>query len=57
MGLPASLAIALWLVGSLWAVGLVAYMLDFPSEVVWLSLGVGIVTGVVEWRLIRTRSN
>jgi len=55
--LPASLAIALWFVGSLWAVGLVAYVFDFPREVVWLSLGVGIVAAVAEWRMIRARGD
>ena len=46
--LPASLAITLWLVGAIWAVGLVAYAFDFPREVVWVSLGLGILAAVVE---------
>ena len=55
--LPASLSIALWVVGSLWAVGLVAYVFDFPREIVWSSLGVGIVVAMVEWQMIRTRAD
>jgi hypothetical protein len=46
--LPISLAIALWLVCAMWAVAIVTYIFDFPSEIVWLCLTLGIVIGVLK---------
>jgi hypothetical protein len=48
--LPASLSIALALVGAIWLVGLVAYLVDAPGELVAAAFVVGLLTGVVEWR-------
>ncbi len=46
--LPDSLSIALWLVGSLWIVGFIAYLGDAPGELVIAALVVGLVAGGVE---------
>jgi hypothetical protein len=47
-GLPGSLSIALWLVGSLWIVGLIAYLGDAPRELVIATLVVSLVAGGLE---------
>jgi len=47
--LPLSLAIALWLVGAVWVVALMAYFFDAPGEIVWLILFLGTATGLMEW--------
>jgi hypothetical protein len=49
-GLPLSLAIALWLVGAVWVVGLVAYFFDVSSDIIWFVLFLGTGTAVAEWR-------
>lgn len=54
-GLPDSLAIALWCVGSIWAVGLVAYFTDAGSEVVLATATFGITAAVSEF-VVRRRS-
>ena len=54
-GLPPSLSIALWIIGSVWLIALVALILDYPSEYVWATLAFGLVAGVGEW-VIRRRS-
>jgi hypothetical protein len=48
--LPNSLSIALWLVGSLWIVGLIAYLGDAPGELVIATLVAGLVAGGLELR-------
>jgi hypothetical protein len=54
-GLPDSLSIALWLVGSIWLVGIVAWLGDAPGELVVATFVVGLLTGAVEWRARRMR--
>jgi hypothetical protein len=46
--LPDSLLVALWLVGSLWVVGFVAYLGDAPGELVIATLVAGLVAGGLE---------
>jgi len=53
--LPHSLAIALWVVGSLWAVTIAAYLLGADTQLVVPLLVFGTLTGVVEW-MMRGRS-
>lgn len=53
MGLPTSLAIALWIVGSTWLIAGLAYAIDAPAEVVWATFIFGLFAGVAEW-LART---
>jgi hypothetical protein len=48
--LPDSLSIALWLVGSLWIVGLIAYLGGAPHALVIATLIVGLVAGGLELR-------
>jgi hypothetical protein len=45
-GLPASLAIAIWLVGALWIVALVSNYFGFSSDIIWFVLFLG--TGCVD---------
>jgi hypothetical protein len=52
-GLPASLSIALWLVGSLWLLALLAYVFGAPQEIVYAALALGLIAGAFEWLLIR----
>jgi hypothetical protein len=54
-GLPTSLCIGLWLVGSIWIVGLIAYISDAPGHIVWATLLIGAFAGVTEW-VIRRRT-
>jgi hypothetical protein len=53
-GVPNSLAIAFWIVGSCWAVAAVAYLFDAAAGLVLPLLVFGAVTGLVEW-LVRRR--
>jgi hypothetical protein len=55
MQLPPSLAIALWLTGAMWLVGLLAYRLDQPPEVVGGIFIMGIIAAVVEWLTIKSK--
>ena len=48
-GLPTSLSIALWLTGSMWVVGMLAYTFDAPVEIVFATFIIGLVGGVAEW--------
>jgi len=48
-GLPTSLSIALWLVGSIWLVAIVSHVLGAAREIVWVTLAAGIIAAVVEW--------
>jgi hypothetical protein len=54
-GLPLSLSIALWFTGSIWVVGIFAYALDVPFEMVLGTAVVGLAGGIAEW-IIRMRS-
>jgi hypothetical protein len=47
--LPVSLSIALWLVGSLWAVAILAHVFDAPHEIVHAAFAFGLFAGVLEW--------
>jgi hypothetical protein len=49
--LPTSLSIAIWLVGSTWAVAILARVFDAPHEIVYAALAFGLVTGMIEWIL------
>jgi hypothetical protein len=51
--LPASLSIALWLVGALWAVAIMAHVFDAPREIVHAAFGFGLVAGLLEWWSLR----
>ena len=48
-GLPTSLSIALWLVGSISLVAIVSHVLGAAREIVWVTLAAGIIAAVVEW--------
>jgi hypothetical protein len=52
-GLPASLSIAIWLVGSIWFVAILAHFFDAPREIVYAALAVGLLAGVAEWLALR----
>lgn len=47
--LPSSLMIALWIVGSTWALAIVAWAYGYDMEYVWAAFAFGIVAGVMEW--------
>ena len=51
-GLPASLSIAFWLVGSIWLVAILADAFDAPGEIVYATFIVGLLTGLAEWLAI-----
>jgi hypothetical protein len=51
--LPPSLSIALWLVGSIWLVGLLAHVFAAPREIVLATFIVGVLSGVAEWLAVR----
>jgi hypothetical protein len=51
--LPTSLSIALWLVGSTWAVAILAHVFDAPHEIVYAALTFGLLVGIVEWLVLR----
>jgi hypothetical protein len=53
--LPTSLSIALWIVGSCWALGILAVRFDMSGEVVWAAMLFGIVVGIYEWLSRRQR--
>ncbi len=54
--LPHSLSIALWLAGSLWIIGFIAYLGDAPGELVIAALVAGLVAGGLEWRAATRRA-
>jgi hypothetical protein len=54
-GLPTSLAIAVWLVGSIWLVAIVGRLAGAPDEVVEFTFGAGLVAAIAEWLVIRGR--
>jgi hypothetical protein len=49
--LPHSLAIALWVVGSSWAVMIAAYLLDADTGLVVPLVLFGTLTGAAEWMM------
>jgi len=49
--LPHSLAIALWVVGSSWAVMIAAYLLGAETGVVIPLVLLGMITGMTEWMM------
>jgi hypothetical protein len=50
--LPTSLSIAIWLVGSTWAVAILAHVFDAPPEIVYAALAFGLVAGMIEWLIL-----
>jgi hypothetical protein len=52
-GLPTSLSIAFWLVGSIWLVAILAHVFDAPQQIVHATLAFGAVAGLVEWLAAR----
>jgi hypothetical protein len=56
-GLPFSLVIAIWLVGAMWIVGLIAYFSGFSSDLVWFVLFLGTGAALVEWRARRNKKD
>lgn len=48
-GLPDSILIALWVVGSCWAVALVAWLFDGATGAVLPLVIGGVLAGVAEW--------
>ena len=54
-GLPNSLAIALWATVALWVVGVIAYLLESPPELVAIVAIAGVVAAVTEWTLRNTK--
>ena len=55
--LPNSLSIAIWLVGSTWAVAILAYVFDAPHEIVYAALAFGLVAGIIEWLVLEGRNH
>jgi hypothetical protein len=51
--LPDSLAIALWVVGSCWALAIVAHLFGLSPEWIVTLVVLGIFTGIVEWTMRR----
>ena len=47
--LPTSLSIAIWLVGSTWAVAILVHIFDAPHEIVYAAPAFGLVAGMIEW--------
>lgn len=56
-GLPKSLAIALWFVGSIWLVAIIAYATNARAEIVILTVVVGLGTALAEWLAIRRKNH
>jgi hypothetical protein len=51
--LPDSLAIALWVVGSCWALAIVAYVFGASRGWILPLVALGILTGIAEWVMRR----
>jgi len=51
--LPASLSIAIWLVGSIWAVAILAHVFDAQHEIVYAALAFGLLAAIIEWLVLR----
>ena len=56
-GLPLSLVIAIWFVGAMWIVGLIAQFFGLSSDVVWFVLFLGTGAALVEWRARRNKKD
>jgi hypothetical protein len=54
MQIPTSLAIALWLTGTMWLVGLLAYRFNQPPAIVGGIFIMGIVAAIMEWLAAKT---
>jgi hypothetical protein len=52
-GLPPSLSIAVWLVGSIWLLAIVAYAFAAPVEIVYAAFTFGMIAGFLEWLFLR----
>lgn len=53
--LPNSLQIALWIVGSVWLLAILALLFGFDAEVIWAALVFGTIAGFWEWHATRNR--
>jgi hypothetical protein len=53
--IPTSLSIAIWLTGSIWIVGFIAYLGDAPGELVIATLLAGLAAGGFELRAATRR--
>ena len=53
--LPGSVAIAIWVTGSCWAVAGIAYFLDVETKVLAPIVAIGVATGIIEWLLRRKK--
>ena len=51
--LPNSLAIALWITGSSWALAIVAYLLGGSREWIFPLFMLGVLTSIAEWAFRR----
>jgi hypothetical protein len=51
--LPNSLEIALWVIGSCWAVAIAAYVFGGSLELILPLVALGVLTGVAEWYMRR----
>jgi hypothetical protein len=51
--LPESLEIATWIVGSCWALAILAYLFGAPTQWILPIVVLGLLTGVAEWFLRR----
>jgi len=54
-GLPASLAIAIWLVGALWIVALFSHFFGYSSDLIGFVLFLGTGAAVVEWHTLKNQ--
>jgi hypothetical protein len=52
---PESLQIALWIVGSVWLLAILALLFGFDAEAIWAALVFGTVVGLWEWQARRRR--
>jgi hypothetical protein len=55
-GIPDSLVIASWIVGSLWVVAVVAYLCEADTSFLVPLFALGAATGVIEYLLARRRN-
>jgi hypothetical protein len=53
--MPNSLAIALWFVGAVWAIAILALLFDADRVIVWPVLLFGLLVGATEWLLRRMK--
>lgn len=51
--LPSSLSIAIWLIGSTWAVAILAHVFDAPREIIYAALAFGLLAGIIEWLALK----